>query len=46
MLLSDTLTVIILLVLLILPFREWLDAARLLLLMLAHIGAYSRQQNT
>ncbi|KAJ7046663.1 hypothetical protein C8F04DRAFT_1061288 [Mycena alexandri] len=38
MLLADTLTIIMLLVLLILPFREWLDAARLLLLMLAHTG--------
>jgi len=38
MLLTDTLTVIMLLILLILPFREWLDAARFLFLMLAHIG--------
>ncbi|KAJ7751957.1 hypothetical protein B0H16DRAFT_1546889 [Mycena metata] len=38
MLLADTLTIILLCCLLILPFREWLDAARLLLLMLVHIG--------
>jgi len=38
MLLTDTLTVIMLLILLILPFREWLDAARFFFLMLAHIG--------
>ncbi|KAJ7452535.1 hypothetical protein B0H11DRAFT_2073881 [Mycena galericulata] len=38
MLLTDTLTIILLLVLLILPFRAWLDAARFLFLLLAHIG--------
>ncbi|KAJ7470653.1 regulator of Vps4 activity in the MVB pathway-domain-containing protein [Mycena latifolia] len=38
MLLTDTLTLIMLLVLLILEFRAWLDAARMLFLMLAHIG--------
>ncbi|KAJ6455694.1 hypothetical protein C8R45DRAFT_1035403 [Mycena sanguinolenta] len=38
MLLTDAFTIIMLLVLLILPFREWLDAARFLFLLLAHIG--------
>ncbi|KAJ7710026.1 hypothetical protein B0H17DRAFT_1030322 [Mycena rosella] len=38
MLLTDTLTLVMLLILLILPFRPWLDAARFLFLMLAHIG--------
>ncbi|KAJ7109262.1 hypothetical protein C8R44DRAFT_986280 [Mycena epipterygia] len=38
MLLTNTLTLIMLLVLLILPFRPWLDAARFLFLILAHIG--------
>ncbi|KAJ3726084.1 hypothetical protein EV361DRAFT_880031 [Lentinula raphanica] len=38
MLLSNTLTLILLLVLLILPFRPWLDGARLMLLLVMHIG--------
>ncbi|KAJ6547449.1 hypothetical protein B0H19DRAFT_1165650 [Mycena capillaripes] len=38
MLLTNTLTLIMLLILLILPFREWLDAARFLFLVLAHFG--------
>jgi len=38
MLLTDTLTVIMLLILLILPFRPWLDGARFLFLLIAHIG--------
>ncbi|KAJ7273597.1 hypothetical protein B0H12DRAFT_1090129 [Mycena haematopus] len=38
MLLTDTLTMITLLILLILPFREWLDAARFLFLLLAQFG--------
>ncbi|KAJ7905376.1 hypothetical protein B0H14DRAFT_6019 [Mycena olivaceomarginata] len=38
MLLTDTLTVLMLIILLLLPFREWLDAARILFLMVAHIG--------
>ncbi|KAJ3987135.1 hypothetical protein F5890DRAFT_858702 [Lentinula detonsa] len=41
MLLSNTLTLIILLVLLILPFRPWLDGARLMLLLVMHIGIAS-----
>ncbi|KAF8212359.1 hypothetical protein K438DRAFT_1806402 [Mycena galopus ATCC 62051] len=41
MLLIDAGTVILLLILLILPFREWLDAARFLLLGFAHIGVAS-----
>ncbi|KAF7338389.1 hypothetical protein MVEN_02064600 [Mycena venus] len=41
MLLIDVLTIIMLLILLILPFREWLDAARFLFLLLAHIGIAS-----
>ncbi|KAJ7098031.1 hypothetical protein B0H15DRAFT_823841 [Mycena belliarum] len=39
MIFTDTLTLIMLLVLLILEFKAWLDAARLLFLMLAHIGS-------
>ncbi|KAJ7156093.1 regulator of Vps4 activity in the MVB pathway-domain-containing protein [Mycena crocata] len=38
MLVTNTLTMIMLLILLILPFRPWLDAARFLSLLLAHIG--------
>ncbi|KAJ6596780.1 hypothetical protein DFH09DRAFT_1132699 [Mycena vulgaris] len=38
MLLTDAFTLILLLILLILPFRPWLDAARFLFLMLAHTG--------
>ncbi|KAJ7740721.1 hypothetical protein DFH07DRAFT_838889 [Mycena maculata] len=38
MLLTNALTMIILLILLILPFRAWLDTARFLFLLLAHIG--------
>ncbi|KAJ6504197.1 hypothetical protein C8R47DRAFT_1104672 [Mycena vitilis] len=38
MLLTNTITLIMLLVLLILPFRPWLDAARFLFLMMAHMG--------
>jgi len=41
MLLMNTLTMIMLLILLILPFRAWLDAARFLFLLLAHIGIAS-----
>ncbi|KAJ4488066.1 hypothetical protein J3R30DRAFT_3433070 [Lentinula aciculospora] len=41
MLLSNTLTLVVLLVLLILPFRPWLDGARLMLLLVAHIGIAS-----
>ncbi|KAJ3786154.1 hypothetical protein GGU10DRAFT_177304 [Lentinula aff. detonsa] len=41
MLLSNTLTLIMLLVLLILPFRPWLDGARLMLLLVMHIGIAS-----
>ncbi|KAF9069866.1 hypothetical protein BDP27DRAFT_1324733 [Rhodocollybia butyracea] len=41
MLLSNTLTLVLLLVLLILPFRPWLDGARLMLLLITHIGIAS-----
>jgi hypothetical protein len=38
MLLTNTITLIMLLILLILQFRPWLDAARVLFLLLAHTG--------
>ncbi|KAK7467041.1 hypothetical protein VKT23_004103 [Stygiomarasmius scandens] len=38
MILNYTLTVIMLLVLIILPFRPWLDGARMFLLLITHIG--------
>ncbi|KAE9399256.1 hypothetical protein BT96DRAFT_975945 [Gymnopus androsaceus JB14] len=41
MLLSNSLTLILLLVLLLLPFRPWLDGARLMLLLVTHIGIAS-----
>ncbi|KAJ3812362.1 hypothetical protein F5876DRAFT_74939 [Lentinula aff. lateritia] len=41
MLLSNTLTLVLLLVLLILPFRPWLDGARLMLLLITHVGIAS-----
>ncbi|KAJ3880989.1 hypothetical protein F5051DRAFT_139818 [Lentinula edodes] len=41
MLVSNTLTLVLLLVLLILPFRPWLDGARLMLLLITHVGIAS-----
>jgi hypothetical protein len=41
MLVSNTMTLVMLLVLLILPFRPWLDGARLMLLLVTHIGIAS-----
>ncbi|KAJ7582884.1 hypothetical protein C8J56DRAFT_1167899 [Mycena floridula] len=38
MLFTDSTTLLMILVLLILPFRAWLDAARMILLLLFHIG--------
>lgn len=35
---NDTVTLIMLLILLLLPFRPWLDAARFMFLLLSHIG--------